>query len=92
MQYIGKRGTVVCLGLPANATFAVEPPVIVDNALKIVGTAIGSRRDAHEALDLAAMGKVKPNIEIRKFDQLAQVFRDLESGKVSGRVVVDMRD
>lgn len=91
MEYLSNRGTLVCLGLP-HESFSVHPIPVVNKALRIVGTAIGSRRDAREAMIIAAMGKVKANVEIRPFDKLADTYRDLDANKVSGRVVLDMRD
>lgn len=50
----------------------------------------GTRLDLQEALDFAARGKVKCEIETHKFDSLNEVFDKLRKGKLLGRTVLDL--
>lgn len=43
-----------------------------------------------EALDIAARGLVKTKYELKPIDSLTQIFEDLEGGKISGRIVLDL--
>lgn len=91
MEYLGPRGTLVCVGLPNNASIAVDPARMVVEGQRIIGTAVGNRRDAAEALDLVALGKVKVELEVRPMSEIKEIYKDLEAGKIKGRVVIDMR-
>jgi alcohol dehydrogenase, propanol-preferring len=51
---------------------------------------VGTRQDLHEALELAAEGKIKPTIELQPLDAINQVFDRLKQGKVEGRVVLQL--
>ncbi|WP_419835738.1 hypothetical protein [Endozoicomonas atrinae] len=42
-----------------------------------------------ECLDFAAMGKVKTDIQVRKLEEINQIFDELEKGEVTGRIVMD---
>lgn len=57
---------------------------------RVVGSYVGNRQDAHEALSLAAAGKVQTLYSVRPLADLPQVFDDMHAGKVLGRVVLDM--
>ncbi|KAJ7061554.1 hypothetical protein C8F01DRAFT_1137744 [Mycena amicta] len=88
-QYLRMKGTIVIVGLPSGRTaFTLPIGLMVSKCLTIVGTAVGSRQDVIEALDLAARGKVACHHEVRPFSEINQVFADLEAQKVSGRVVL----
>lgn len=56
--------------------------------LRIVGSNIGNRQDAIEALDFAARGKVKPQIAVEPLENLQSVFDRMERGAISGRIVL----
>ena len=47
-------------------------------------------RKLQEALEFAAEGKVKCNVSIRKFSEVNTLLDELRSGKVTGRLVMDM--
>jgi propanol-preferring alcohol dehydrogenase len=42
-----------------------------------------------EALDFAAQGKVKADIELQPLTAINDIFERLENGKVPSRVVID---
>jgi propanol-preferring alcohol dehydrogenase len=41
-------------------------------------------------MEFAVKGKVKARLTHRKLEQINEVFADLKSGKVDGRVVLDI--
>jgi propanol-preferring alcohol dehydrogenase len=59
---------------------------------RIVGSSVGTRADAKRALAYVAMGKVKVEMQIRKLDEMKQIFEELKAGKVKGRIVVKLFD
>lgn len=86
-------GRVVCVGIPegdmkpiASATAGV----MVAKALQIVGSAVGTRKEAIEAVEFAARGIVKTHYRIEKMDKLTDVFKEMDTQKLKGRVVIDL--
>ncbi|KAK7423225.1 hypothetical protein QQZ08_009121 [Neonectria magnoliae] len=92
MSWLGFRGTVACLGIPEKeGTLVPSISAMVTDELKIIATKTGNRLDARECLELAAQGGVTPQYQLRKMEDLSSVFEDLESGRIQGRVVLDLR-
>ena len=87
-------GTLVCVGLPEGEMKPIAtafPQMLVAKALKIVGVAVGDRREAIEVLDLAARGVISTHYRTEKMDKLTDIFHEMESQKLSGRVVLDLQ-
>ncbi len=82
-----RNGTVVCVGLPAG-TFDVPIFDVVLKGLTIRGSIVGSRADAAEALDFAARGLVKCNVETAELKDINKVITRLRANKVEGRIVL----
>ncbi|KAF7295913.1 Mannitol-1-phosphate dehydrogenase [Mycena chlorophos] len=90
-EYLRMQGTLVIVGFPSGpVTFTVPIARMIAKCISIVGSAIGSRQDAIEALELAVRGKVSCHHEVRPFSELNQAFAELGEGKVTGRLVVKM--
>lgn len=88
-------GRVVCVGIPegdmkpiANANAGI----LVAKALRIVGSAVGTRKEAIEACELAARGIVKTHFRVEKLDKLTDVFKEMDRQILKGRVVIDLSD
>ncbi|KAF9266013.1 GroES-like protein [Marasmius fiardii PR-910] len=89
LQYLRDTGTLVAVGMP-NATSMLNVPItlLISKVLHIVGTATGTRQDQDEVLKLAAAGKVRTKIDVRKLEDVNQVMNDMLAGNVNGRVVL----
>lgn len=86
-------GTLVCVGIPEGDFTAIStayPQILVAKAQKIVGVAVGDRKEAIETLDFAARGIVKTHFTTCKMDELTGVFEKMEKAQLSGRVVLDL--
>ncbi|GAA5946511.1 hypothetical protein JCM3775_007556 [Rhodotorula graminis] len=88
LEYLRPHGTLVAVGLPPNATINADVFFTVFKALRIVGSYVGNRQDAIEALDFAVRGKVKPQLEILDLDDINSVYERMEKGGVAGRIVL----
>ncbi|TFK45935.1 GroES-like protein [Heliocybe sulcata] len=86
--YLRDRGTLVAVGMPPKDLFNVPIVVIVAKALNIIGSAIGTRQDAIEAVDIAARGKVKCHYDVDKLNSVNSIFDAMHAGKLVGRVIV----
>jgi propanol-preferring alcohol dehydrogenase len=87
LPMLGFNGTVVCVGIPEGD---LQP---ISNAFpgallwsKIVGSSVGSQREAIEVLGFAARGVVKTHYRLEKLEKLGEVFQEMASGKMEGRV------
>lgn len=91
-QYVRPRGTVVCIGLPANAY--LRAPVF-DSVIKMVnikGSYVGNRKDTAEALDFYRRGLIKAPFKTVPLKELPHVYELMEKGQIAGRYVLDMSD
>lgn len=89
LDYIRPRGTLVVVGMP-NAILPVSIFKMVLFQHRIVGSAVGNRQDAHEALEIAASGRVKVLYTLKGLSNLREVFEDMIAGKIAGRIVLDV--
>ncbi|KWU46490.1 GroES-like protein [Rhodotorula sp. JG-1b] len=89
LKYLRPRGTLVCVGLPAGAELKADIYTTVCTGLRIVGSNIGNRQDAIEALEFAARGQVMPQITVEPLENLESVFDRMERGAIAGRIVLD---
>lgn len=87
------NGRLVCVGIPEHAPEAIAsafPGALIAKQLTITGSAVGSRQEAIETLNFAARGIIKAHIRTEKMDALTSVFKEMEDGKLQGRVVLDL--
>jgi propanol-preferring alcohol dehydrogenase len=83
-----KHGTCVLVGIPPGE-FPTPLFDVVANCITIRGSFVGNRRDMAEALNFAADGKVKADIELQPLSAINKVFERLAGGDVPSRVVLD---
>ncbi|TVY47789.1 alcohol dehydrogenase [Lachnellula occidentalis] len=94
LGFLKPQGTLVCIGIPEGTPVAIQsayPAWITTQQFRIIGSAIGNRREAIEALDFAARGLVKCHYKLEQMDNLSQVFDDMAAGKIEGRVVLEIK-
>ncbi|KAI5256318.1 GroES-like protein [Aureobasidium subglaciale] len=94
MQLLKFGGTLVCVGLPEGELRPIAtcfPQVMVAKEQRVVGSAVGNRKEAIETLDLAARGIIKTHYRTAKMDELTSIFEDMDKGKIAGRVVLDLQ-
>jgi propanol-preferring alcohol dehydrogenase len=82
-----KHGICVLVGIPPG-DFPVPLFSVVADCISIRGSFVGNREDLAEALSFAAEGKVKADIELQPLSAINAVFKRLEAGDVSARVVL----
>lgn len=94
MDLLRFGGTLVCIGLPEGEFKAIStayPQLLVAKAQKIVGVAVGNRKEAIETLDLAARGVIKTHFRTEKMEKLTETFEQMHNGELNGRVVLDLQ-
>ena len=77
------------MGIPPGRAY-LETPIatIVIKGLRIAGSLEGSLKECLEAVELVREGVVRPEIQIREFRELGEVYEEMERGDVAGRVVL----
>lgn len=86
-------GRVVCVGIPEGDLVPIKcavPGPMINKELQIVGSAVGSRKEAIEAMDIAARGIVKTHFRLEKMEGLTGVFQKMERQMLKGRVVIEL--
>ncbi|AMD18870.1 HBL032Cp [Eremothecium sinecaudum] len=89
VEYVRPTGTVVLVGLPANAVISSEIFSHVIKTINIKGSYVGNRADTREAIDFYTRGLVKSPIRVIGLSELPHAYELMEKGKVLGRIVVD---
>ncbi|KAJ5558292.1 hypothetical protein N7535_008505 [Penicillium sp. DV-2018c] len=87
------NGTLVCVGVPEHEPQAIAtafPTSMISRHLTITGSAVGNRTEAIETMEFAARGIIKAHYRTEKMDALTEVFKEMEEGKLQGRVVLDL--
>ncbi len=84
---VKRGGTLVAVGLPHE-----ELPIpifnTVLNGVTVKGSIVGTRIDMKEALDFAARGKVKAQIETAPLSEVNTVLDKMVKGQINGRIVL----
>ncbi|KAI0806856.1 GroES-like protein [Fomes fomentarius] len=91
IDYLRMGGTLMVVGLPSRASLSADIFFTVAKSISIIGSYVGNRQDAREALDIAARGKVKCHYVLKPLSALAETYEGLAKGEVVGRVVLDMK-
>ena len=84
-------GTIVAVGLPPESMDLNIPRLVLDG-IKIVGSLVGTRTDLAEAFQFAAEGKVVPKVVMRQLEEINDIFDEMLSGKIKGRMVIDFQE
>ena len=85
---VRRGGTVSLNGLPPGDF----PLSIFDTVLKgitVRGSIVGTRLDLQEALDFAALGKVRATVSTDRLENINHVLTRMRKGDIEGRVVLD---
>ncbi|KAL5524702.1 ADH1_3 [Sanghuangporus sanghuang] len=88
--YLRNRATLVAVGLPKDGVYSIPLVLLTIKGITVRGILIGNRQCIKEAVQLAAIGKVKCQYTVRGLSDLEKVYEDLEQGKVAGRIVLDI--
>jgi alcohol dehydrogenase, propanol-preferring len=89
LQSLRRGGRMVLVGLPPES---LPVPIfdLVLNGVSIFGSIVGTRKDLQETLDLAGRGLVTSMFEHAAMDDINDVFAHMKSGKINGRIVLDI--
>ncbi|CZR55270.1 related to alcohol dehydrogenase, class V [Phialocephala subalpina] len=89
----GFGGTVVCVGIPEGEQVEIKgasPGALFPAQKRIVGSSVGSQKEAIECLRLAEKGLVKTVVKTERMEGLQRVFEEMSRGAGVGRVVLEL--
>ncbi|MDX2044587.1 MAG: zinc-dependent alcohol dehydrogenase [Acidobacteriota bacterium] len=87
LRSLRKGGTLSVVGMSPEP-ISLSTVAMVSGEYRIIASAVGTRTDLREVLQLAAEGKVRCRIETRPFDQADAVLNEMQNGSLVGRVVL----
>jgi len=90
LEYLRPRGTLVAVGLPTDTKIKADVFFTVFDSKRIIGSYVGNRQDAVEALDLAVKANIRTHFTIEPLENLPSVYDRMKSGNITGRVVLKM--
>jgi alcohol dehydrogenase, propanol-preferring len=85
---VRRGGTVVLNGLPPG-TFPLAIFDMVKNGITVRGSIVGTRLNLQEALMFAGEGEVKATVRTERLENINNVFAQMQTGQIEGRVVLD---
>ncbi|MFE4972219.1 zinc-dependent alcohol dehydrogenase [Kitasatospora sp. NPDC056651] len=86
-----RGGTLVLVALPAGGKLELPVFETVLNGTKVIGSIVGTREDLAEVFRLHALGRTRVIRETRRLEDVNDCFEEVLSGKVSARLVFDLR-
>ena len=71
----------------------MDLPIVktVLDGIEVIGSLVGTRKDLEEAFQFGAEGKVVPVVQTRALEDAPEIFKEMEEGKIQGRMVLDMK-
>ncbi|KAF9269340.1 GroES-like protein [Marasmius fiardii PR-910] len=89
VDYLRTGGALMAVGLPGEAKLDASIFFTVFKSIKILGSYVGNRQDAQEAIDIAARGDVKVHFSTKPLSALKEVYDGMAAGNIAGRIVLD---
>ncbi|KAG1790234.1 chaperonin 10-like protein [Suillus plorans] len=90
VDYLRPGGTLMAVGLPGEAKLEASIFFTVFKSINILGSYVGNRQDAVEALEIASRGKVVVRYECKGLSELKNVYDALKQGNIAGRIILEM--
>jgi alcohol dehydrogenase len=84
-------GRLVLMGFE-NKPLPIHPGDLIMRRIRVLGSQQNSREYLYEALQIAAIGKVKVITETYVLDEIATAYERVEQGKVRFRAVISIGD
>jgi alcohol dehydrogenase, propanol-preferring len=83
-------GELLVVGLPAES-ICFPPILMAATEVRIHASAVGTRQDLRDVLEIAAAGKVRCHVATRPLAEANEALEQLRQGNVSGRLVLTPR-
>ncbi|KAL1979408.1 hypothetical protein VTN96DRAFT_6051 [Rasamsonia emersonii] len=81
-------GTFVQLGAPEEPLPAIQAFSLIQKAVKVTGSNVGTLRETREMLEFAAQKRLLPWVQTRPMSEVNAALKDFEAGKARYRYVL----
>ncbi|EAW12533.1 zinc-dependent alcohol dehydrogenase [Aspergillus clavatus NRRL 1] len=88
--YVRSRGSIVAIGLPADAFLKAPVFSTVVKMINIKGSYVGNRQDGVEAIEFFARGLINAPFKKAPLKDLPKIYELMEQGKIAGRYVLEV--
>ncbi|MBT1166581.1 alcohol dehydrogenase AdhP [Bifidobacterium simiarum] len=82
-------GRLTAVAVP-EGTLNLDIPSTVLNGIQVTGSLVGTRKDLAEAFQFGLEGKVVPRCQMRRPEEINDIFDEMNDGKIRGRMVLDL--
>ncbi|MEZ5400118.1 MAG: zinc-dependent alcohol dehydrogenase [Bryobacteraceae bacterium] len=82
-----KGGTLVVVGMPPEPV-PLSAFHMVSGEYRVIGSAVGTREDLRETLELAARGLLRSHVATAPLVEAPSILEKLRAGSITGRVVL----
>jgi propanol-preferring alcohol dehydrogenase len=90
VKTLRRRGTLMVVGLPKeDLTFFADDLAVGE--FRILGSAVGTRREMRDLLALVASGAARCQVETWHLEEVNRVFDCLRRGDILGRAVLEIK-
>lgn len=81
LELVAPYGTLVCVGIPPpDQQVRFHPIMCIGKNVRIIGSAVGTRKDIWDAIEFVQRGVVTPVVEMASLDDLSDIAKNF--GKV----------
>lgn len=87
LRSLRRGGTLAVVGM-APEPISVSTVALVAGETRIVASAVGTREDLREVLELGAAGEVSCRVQTRPFAEVNEVLAEMRRGNLLGRVAL----
>jgi propanol-preferring alcohol dehydrogenase len=87
LQCLAPGGALVVIGLPAEP-LSFDAGKLASGENRILSSAVGTRQDVRETLDLAAAGHLRCHVEPRPLESVNDALAQMRRAQLTGRVVL----
>ncbi len=87
LQCLAPGGALVVIGLPAEP-LSFDAGKLASGENRILSSAVGTRQDLRETLELAAAGHLRCRVESRPLEEVNSVLDQMRRAQLTGRVVL----
>ncbi|KIW21610.1 hypothetical protein PV08_02190 [Exophiala spinifera] len=79
LGFVGPYGALVCVGIPPpDQTMRIHPLATIGKNVRIIGSAVGTRKDIWDAIEFVARGAVKPRVQMASLDDLSDIVKNFQ--------------
>lgn len=87
LELLAPYGALVCVGIPPpDQLMSFHPLPFIAKGIRVIGSAVGTRKDIWDAIEFVDRGVVKPAIEMAKLEDLSDIAKNFGKVSAQGRV------